>query len=115
MAASLCRRFTLGDRAWEIDLMTLSINDAIGLQQIAGRTWAQIIAGLDEGDAVVTKVVWWAARRASGEDISIDADEMNPRWADFTSRPVERLSAVTEAISPEPAKSAAKRPPAKKR
>ena len=51
MPASLCRRFTLGDRAWEIDLMTLSINDAIVLQELAGRTWLQIITGLDEGDA----------------------------------------------------------------
>lgn len=94
--------------------MTLSLNDTILLQELTGRTWLRIIAGLDEGDVVVVKAVWWAARRAHGEDISIDSDEMNPRWADFTSRPIERLT-VTETASPEPARPVAKRPPAKKR
>lgn len=79
--------------------MTLSINDTIALQQLSGRTWMQIIAGLDEGDAVVIKVVWWAARRASGDDVPFDSDEMNPRWADFTSRPIPHLTVQPEAAS----------------
>lgn len=109
-AASLCHRFTLGDRAWEIDLMTLSIDDAIILQELSRRTWAQILTGLDEGDAAVLKVVWWAARRASGEDISFDADDMNPRWAEFSARGIPHLSAKPEPAAAEaPAKKVATR------
>lgn len=113
MFATLCRRFTLGDRAWEIDLMTLSINDSILLQQLTGRTWAQIILGLDEGDAVVIKSVWFTARRASGEDIQIDSDEMNPRWADFSMQAIAELSPRQEAAAAPAVKPAAKPAPRK--
>ncbi len=113
MSATLCRRFTLADRAWEIDLMSLSINDTILMQELTGRTWARILTGLGEGDAVVIKAVWWAARRASGEDIEFDSDDMNPRWSDFSTQPIPHLSEQTaEAPAVEPV---AKKAPARKR
>ncbi len=117
MSATLCRRFTLGDRAWEIDLMTLSINDAIALQELAGRTWAQIITGLDEGDAVVIKVVWWAARRASGEDILLDSDDMNPKWTTFSTQAIPSLTVQAAEVAAEKpaAKPVPKKTPATKR
>lgn len=117
MSATLCRRFTLGDRAWEIDLMSLSINDAIVLQELSGRTWLQLIAGLDEGDAVVIKVVWWAARRASGEDVLLDSEDMNPKWVTFSTQEIPHLTvrpeeapAVKPAAKPAPKKAAASKP-----
>ncbi len=115
MSATWCHRFTLGDRAWEIDLMSLSINDTILLQELTGRTWARILTGLDEGDAVVIKAVWWAARRASGEDIEIDSDDMNPRWADFATHEIRQLPVRPEAAQAPAAKPAPKRAPARKR
>lgn len=118
MSATLCRRFTLGDRAWEIDLMSLSINDTIVLQELTGRTWARILTGLDDGDAVVIKAVWWAARRASGEDIEIDSDDMNPLWASFSTQPISHLTAPEEPAATTPAakpKPAPKKVPANKR
>jgi hypothetical protein len=110
LPASLCRRFTLGDRAWEIDLMTLSFNDAIALQELSGRTWMQIIAGLDAGDAVVIKVVWFAARRATGEDIALDSEDMNPKWATFSIQEIPHLT-----VQPEPTPSAPAAQPAAKK
>lgn len=117
MSATLCRRFTLGDQAWEIDLMTLSINDTILLQELAGRSWARVLTGLDEGDAVVIKVVWWAARRASGEDIEFDSADMNPRWSEFSTQPIPHLTARAEAppAGPPAVKPRPKKAPANKR
>lgn len=115
MTAKLCRRFMLADRAWEIDLMSLSINDTILLQELTGRTWARILTGLDEGDAVVIKAVWWAARRASGEDIEIDSDDMNPRWADFSTHEIRQLPVRPGAAEAPAVKPAPKKAPARKR
>lgn len=113
MSASLCYRFTLGDRAWEIDLMTLSLNDSIAMQQLTGHTWTQFLIGVNERDAVDVKTAWWAARRASGEDVAIDADEMNPRWADFSIRSIEQLTQQDAPVEPA-AKAMPKKAPAKK-
>ena len=93
--------------------MTLSINDAITLQELSGRTWAQILAGLDIGDAVVIKVVWLAARRASGEDILLDSEDMNPQWATFSTQEIPHLTVQPEAAVPPPVKPAAKPAPKK--
>lgn len=109
MSASLCYRFTLGDRAWEIDLMTLSLNDSILMQQLTGHTWAQFLIGVEERDAVDVKTAWWAARRASGENVEIDADEMNPRWADFSVHKVRQPIQPEPAVKATPKKAAAKK------
>jgi len=94
--------------------MTLSIDDSIVLQELARRTWPQILVGLDEGDAAVVKVVWWAARRACGDAVAIDSPEMNPRWTDFTMRAVPHLTQAEPAPAPPPpAKPAAKPAPKK--
>jgi hypothetical protein len=114
LSASLCYRFTLGDRAWEIDLMTLSLNDSILLQQLTGHTWTQFLVGVGERDAVDVKAAWWAARRASGENIEIDADEMNPRWADFSVRSIPELTQPDTHAEPPAAKATPKKAPAKK-
>jgi hypothetical protein len=112
--SALRYRFTLGDRAWEVDLSTLRINDWILLQEFSGRTRAQLLAGLEGEEAISLKVVWWAARRASGEDVTLDSDDMNPVWGeDFTVHRIRELS-----VPAEPAKAAAKpvaRKPASKR
>ncbi|ROP36289.1 hypothetical protein [Saccharothrix texasensis] len=61
-------RFVQDGRAWDLDVHALWVDDTIALQELArGRTWAQILAGLDVGDMVAVKVMWWAARRANGE------------------------------------------------
>lgn len=113
MAASLCRRFTLGDRAWEIDLATLTLNDWILLQEFSGRTRGQLLNGLEEEDAVALKVLWWASRRATGEDLTLDSDEMNPRYADLSAQHVPHLTAQPEAPASPVAKPAAKPAPKK--
>lgn len=118
MPASLCYRFALKDRAWEIDLMTMSLNDSILMQQLTGHTWTQFLIGVNERDAVDVKTAWWAARRASGENVEFDADEMNPRWADFSVRSIPELTqpetqaeapAVKPAAKPVPKKAPPKR------
>ncbi|PWK81734.1 hypothetical protein C8D88_116146 [Lentzea atacamensis] len=115
MTVSLCYRFTLGDRAWQIDLMTLSLNDWILLQEFSGRTRAQLLTGLEGEEAISLKVVWWAARRASGEDVTLDSDEMNPVWgADFTVQRIPHLSEAAEESPVTPAARSAAKKPAKK-
>jgi hypothetical protein len=113
LPASLCRRFTLGDRAWEIDLMALTLNDWILLQEFSGRTRRQLLSGLEEEDAVAIKVVWWAARRGSGEDVTLDADEMNPRFTDVSSQPIPHLT-VQPAARPAAEPAAKKAQPRKR-
>jgi hypothetical protein len=112
--SALRYRFALGDRAWEVDLSTLRINDWILLQEFSGRTRAQLLTGLESEDAISLKVVWWAARRASGEDVALDSDEMNPVWGeDFTVHRIRELSVPAESAKPL-AKAAARKPAGKK-
>ncbi len=77
--------------------MTLTLNDSILLQQLTGKTWMQTLLALEERDAVCVKAVWWVARRAIGEDIEFDSDDMNPKWNEFTVRPVSQLSTAEPA------------------
>lgn len=116
--SNLRYRFTLGDKAWEVDLSTLRINDWILLQEFSGRTRAQLLTGLESEDAISLKVVWWAARRASGEDVTLDSDEMNPVWGeDFTVHRIRELAVPAEPAKPPvrtTAKPAARKPAAKK-
>jgi hypothetical protein len=112
LSTSLCYRFTLEDRAWEIDFATLTLNDWILLQEVSGRTRKQLLNGIEEEDAVALKVLWWAARRGIGEDVALDSDEMNPQWADFSVRPVPHLT-QPDASAPVAPKSTARPAPRK--
>lgn len=96
--------------------MLLTLNDWILLQEFSGRTRKQLLSGLEEEDAVALKVVWWAARRASGEDISLDADEMNPRYTEFFTQAIPHLTVkAAEPEAPVKPKPAPKKAPANKR
>lgn len=113
MSASLCYRFTLEDRAWEIDFATLTLNDWILLQEFSGRTRKQLLGGIEEEDAIALKVLWWAARRGSGEDLTLDSDAMNPQWMDFSVHRVRQLTLSDTPAAPA-AKATPKKAPAKK-
>ncbi len=89
MAASTTAQFTLDGKSWTLDLATLTMNDAILLEQRTGRTWAQMLLDFDAGSALATKALWWAARLRAGEAIAFDDPSMNPEWRGFVSRWVE--------------------------
>lgn len=86
-----CIRFSLGEQSWDFDLGAPTLNDRIVLQRMAGgRPWPQLLNAFDADDAEVIKVLFWAARRASGETIAYDDPEMNPRAVDLTTAVLPR-------------------------
>lgn len=87
-------QFRLGDNVWELDVDDLTVDDTIKLQLLAraadpaGRTWAQLLLGLDQGDAVAVKVLFWAARQRAGETGLLFQDT-SPKWRGFSYRYID--------------------------
>ncbi|RKT49362.1 hypothetical protein [Saccharothrix australiensis] len=86
-------RFRRGGQQWDLDVHRLTVDDTIALQELArGRTWGQVLLGLDQLDMVAVKVLLWAARRAAGDpvpfgDLSFPWGELAFEWIDGPTRP----------------------------
>lgn len=76
-------RFTLGDKAWTLDIGPLTVDDYIELKKVTGYNVARLLAEFDDMNPLVLKAMVWLARRKSGEDIAWEDPEMSFTMADL--------------------------------
>lgn len=74
-------RVTDRGSVFELDLSALTVVDTIGLQRLVGNLpWGQILARFDQGCAEAIQLLYFAARRAAGDQIEFDSAANNFRW-----------------------------------